>query len=364
MRSQNVIISGLIVLALLLVGGGVYVAMYSSNTSQYQNLPTMNPPVSTATASSTPSGTATTSPLVLTAVSPLSAPVGATITLTGKGFATLPPDAQINQPAWQNKSHLIVWVTKQDGTTAVLWEGNPGTGSDTVITARVNRFLCTDVQNTSNGFAGVTTSCQKPFALTPGSYTLTASIPYLTLLSNQLSFVVTASSLSSKTYTNTKYHYTLTYPDDLSVKENNNYPPVPGVGVTSTTFDFPKTYYPGGTISQANIDVAVTPGTCTLWPDKTQTFPATTGSTTPNGLTFDLRTNSDAGAGNFYTTREYSFAKNNLCYRLALFDHSSNPGAYTSDPAAIAKYTAENQAAEDMFSGVMGQVVQSFALSK
>jgi hypothetical protein len=330
------------------------------------------------------------SPLVLNSISPATTTDVATITINGKGFSIEPSgQAQIDSSAWQTSDHVIVWLTRdnqdssslssnatttvlnlQNATTtasttdsAVLWEGNPSPFADTSISTSIGRFLCRQVNSVVGAGTINISACPDLFAVTPGIYALTVSIPDLNLTSNPLQLTITGPSLSFQRYANKQYGYSLNYPDDLALMENVSYPPAPSSGIVATVFDFPKTYYPGGTITEAGVDVAVTSGLCSVWPGGGQPNFSFVGHDIINGVPFMVRQVADAGAGNLYLTTEYSTQKGKSCYRLVLYSHSGNPAMYTSNANQISQYTQANTEADSMLMAVFSQIVRSFMFS-
>ena len=61
-----------------------------------------------------------------------------------------------------------------------------------------------------------------------------------------------------------------------------------------------------------------------------------------NGVVFTRSLTGDAGAGNIYQGIDYTTMRHNLCYRVALFTHSTNgEGFYTDNTAQIAQVDAQ-----------------------
>jgi hypothetical protein len=170
-------------------------------------------------------------------------------------------------------------------------------------------------------------------------------------------------SESWKSYTNTSLNYQINYPRDLVINTNKVYPPDPGSTVKGIVFSFPKSYYQGGTISSVDIGIVATKNDCSLtvsgepWQSKAE-------QPTSSGQVFNLRKLSDAGAGNYYLTTEYSLMRNGQCYRIGLLTHGTNPGNTYNDQKTIEAVAKLNDQVEQNVESVLDKMVASFAFTK
>ena len=113
--------------------------------------------------------------------------------------------------------------------------------------------------------------------------------------------------------------------------------------VHMASFNFPKSYFIRS-ISQAVIDGGVGESFCagTL---KTSQVLSPAGQKTVAGLTFNKNTWSDAGAGNVYQGVVYSTRKENNCYAITLFIHSTQPENYADNETEAKQFRIEHEAA-------------------
>lgn len=165
------------------------------------------------------------------------------------------------------------------------------------------------------------------------------------------------------TKTNSTLGFRMQYPPAMSVKDNQEYPPVPGEGITATVFTFPASQYAGGTTKDANVSVTKTQTVCTTWADGSNVVDVTA-TKTINGNVFEYRVLKDAGAGNFYSTFEYSTRQNNQCVRIALFTHVTSPSAEFPDLQTADAKTQKNNDIEKALLKTFEDMVSTFVLTK
>jgi hypothetical protein len=143
------------------------------------------------------------------------------------------------------------------------------------------------------------------------------------------------------TYMNANDEYSVKYLDVMSVAENAQYPIVPDSTTKATVFSFATSTFSGSTVKEANISIAKTKTVCSTWPDGENTAPVLSTKTVDN-FSFEYRELSDAGAGNFRTMYEYSTVKNNECFRITLYVHTTSPGAQFDSPEEVTQATEKN----------------------
>ncbi len=84
-----------------------------------------------------------------------------------------------------------------------------------------------------------------------------------------------------------------------------------------------------------------------------------------NGVTWNITNIGDAGAGNFYYIVEYSTTHNNLCYRIASFEHEvSTSATYGDQTAKIQAADAANKAFEVKLQSTLDTMVGTFRFLK
>lgn len=127
--------------------------------------------------------TSTSSALALYAVNPNPATLGATLTLTGKGFNTQPPTELRGSASWTNNSHMVVTIKNAAGQTGILWEANPSGSQESALSFQLPTRVCTYSVVGNN-------RCNTYMDILPGTYSITVSIPYMSLTSGAVTLSV------------------------------------------------------------------------------------------------------------------------------------------------------------------------------
>jgi hypothetical protein len=165
------------------------------------------------------------------------------------------------------------------------------------------------------------------------------------------------------TFTSTSDNFRIDFKSSMTELADQKYPPVPNSNIKATVFKFPKSLYAGGTIKEASVSVARTSLECSQWPDNENAVAATS-TNVINGINYEYRIFGDAGAGNFYLTREYSTTKNNYCYRIVLFTHSTNPGIEADNETEMQILTEKNKEIDENFETIFDHMVATFEFTK
>ncbi len=142
-----------------------------------------------------------------------------------------------------------------------------------------------------------------------------------------------------KLYTNSKYGFELSYPQNLQLTENGTdsaqwvyFDYYQGEKIVSA--NILKSDYQNTNLGEASLNIGVSqdPGVvinCLRL--QTELGEAKDATQTINGIVFKRFDSSGAGAGNFYETQSYRTVKNNICYALEISIHSMNIGNYPQE---------------------------------
>ena len=139
-----------------------------------------------------------------------------------------------------------------------------------------------------------------------------------------------------KTYTDAVSGISLQTPADFTATTTKDI----FSGADNFSFIIPTTtpYVHTHLLHEVRIDVSTPTTTCLA---EIQGAFASSTQVVINGVMFARVIASDVGAGNLYQGIDYTTTKGNLCYRIALFTHSTNgEGFYTNDPVQINKIDA------------------------
>jgi hypothetical protein len=168
--------------------------------------------------------------------------------------------------------------------------------------------------------------------------------------------------LGVKTYLNSSLGYQINYLKDMTIK-TGEYPAAPGSGVKGTIFEFPKSSYQGGTISEARVGVVTTKTACSASADSNP-WQNVAEQVMRNGQLFEKRKMTDAAAGNYYAVTEYNITRNSQCYRIGLLVHGSNPGNTYNDKTSIDAANRLNAELQANMEKVADDMVGTFVFTK
>ncbi len=164
----------------------------------------------------------------------------------------------------------------------------------------------------------------------------------------------TTTPSSWKNYTNTKYGYSISYPQNLILSSP--------VLSNKAVFTFPSDRYFHWPLQD---DVVLSITASSSCPDMivpTGPFTATT-TFSLNGYAFDVISGDDAAAGNRYQEIAYDTYVNNLCYRISLYNHGVNgAGFYVDGQALIQKYDDQHDIDINAVISIMNSMTNSFRL--
>jgi len=129
--------------------------------------------------------------------------------------------------------------------------------------------------------------------------------------------------------------------------------------IIPTTTPFVNTHL----LHEARIDIDTPTTTCV----QSETLEGSASSTqvTINGVKFARLLTGGVGAGNLYQGIDYTTTRNNLCYRVSLFTHSTNgEGFYTGDAAQIAQVAAQQAKDISALFKLFDQIVTTIKFTK
>lgn len=128
----------------------------------------------------------------ISSLNPNSGPTGTQITISGKGFLSVPSSRLQQDEQWQNGDHVTVSLVSYPNNTsaksASFWVGIPS--NDTSITLTIPAQTCGYAINPSSQEI-----CKFYTIITPGTYTISVDV-YGQQKSNELQFTVTGQAVS------------------------------------------------------------------------------------------------------------------------------------------------------------------------
>jgi hypothetical protein len=166
---------------------------------------------------------------------------------------------------------------------------------------------------------------------------------------------------SWKTYTDTVSGISLQAPADFVVENHNS--AFSDANLFLLVIPTSTPYVHTHLLHEALIAVDVPTSTCPI--EETLELSASSTQITINSVAFTRTLTGGVGAGNIYQGIDYTTTRNNLCYRVTLFTHSTNgEGFYTGDTVQIKKIDAlQAMDIKDLFT-LFDQIAGTLKFSK
>ncbi|HEX9061738.1 MAG TPA: hypothetical protein VF941_16285, partial [Clostridia bacterium] len=207
-----------------------------------------------------------------------------------------------------------------------------------------------------------------PTSVTPSGQTTTLNNPtgkdYQPQSNASSGTSISANIAGWKIYTNSKYGFSLQYPQSFSTDANKAASgDFDGID-TSNMFlvNYPTESFKGTNLASATIFAGVKnvdENTCfyTLYGNSTNNETITQKDTVvvKNGITYHYVSSTEGAAGSSYSTYRYSTMHNNTCYQLYLVAHSSN----NIEESGVTRYNPQKTILP-----IFNQLVGSLAFSK
>ena len=158
---------------------------------------------------------------------------------------------------------------------------------------------------------------------------------------------------STKTYTNSKLSFSITYPADMASSSVNYTGYLPLTKNPLASFVLSSSTYEGTNLKEAGVYVGASyqPKAITSCGLALQGETAL-GTQTINGAVFNVFSSNDAGAGNLYESKIYRRLENGWCVEVVELLHSANIGNYT--PGTVMQFDKSH------FQGLLDAVVRTY----
>ncbi len=157
--------------------------------------------------------------------------------------------------------------------------------------------------------------------------------------------------------TNTNSVYRVSFPADFTSTETS--PMKEDYTSWDLGLSYPKSYFIRS-ISEAYVDMGTGDILCSGSLRDGNRLTKEAQKISQSGVVLDIYTWSEAGAGNIYQGRVATVKKDNVCYAVSLFLHTTQPENYGTHEAEFKQYRLEHEAAQKKIFETFDSIIQTF----